>query len=226
MFGRVWRFTWILWLSELVGCDWTVLEIHFKSMIDWDLEEFSEVVHLEAVDWEGGMMGVETVYIDLLVIVGKLKVEYSKVCREMSDERWQMRDNRWEMTDERWEMRDERWEMRDEKREMRDERWEMRGWLGGGESQSLDDAVLIVWSTRSTQYAAYALLGACVRRIMQSPVHAVLSVCCNWCMQCLVYAALSACSIQCMQHSVDAVLGVCSAWDMLHLVLTHNHGMK
>jgi hypothetical protein len=46
------------------------------------LEEYLEVVNLQAVVWEGGAMGAETLFIGKLVIMEMLRIEYNTVCQE------------------------------------------------------------------------------------------------------------------------------------------------
>jgi len=58
---------------------------------------------------------------------------------------------------------------------------EMRDWLGAGDSQSWDDAVRGVCSTRCMLYSVYAVLGVCCTRCMLYSVYAVLGVCCTRC---------------------------------------------
>jgi hypothetical protein len=43
---------------------------------------------------------------------------------------------------------------------------EMRDWLGAGDSRCWDDAVRGVCSTRSMQFAVYAVLSVCCTRCM------------------------------------------------------------
>jgi hypothetical protein len=46
-----------------------------------------EEVELKAVDREQGVLGAKTLFIVKLLIVGMKKIEYSKVCQKMRDER-------------------------------------------------------------------------------------------------------------------------------------------
>jgi len=79
---RHWRCTWRPCLCELEGHDRASSEFHLEAEIKWvwrytfgchdraTLEEYLEAGNLEAVVWDGGATGAETLFIHQLVLVG------------------------------------------------------------------------------------------------------------------------------------------------------------